>query len=133
MEYTLFDEFITLQALLKELGIIHSGGAIKGFLAENTVLFNGEKEERRGKKIRLGDIIELPDQGITITLKEPNAKERQLHDEEKEEKARVAALVKQLNKNNKTQQSPSKQKVKTVKTSKNKATKDRRPVRFPGT
>ena len=32
MEYKLFEEFITLQALLKELGIIHSGGAIKYFL-----------------------------------------------------------------------------------------------------
>ena len=36
MEYKLFDEYITLQALLKELSIIHSGGAIKGFLANNT-------------------------------------------------------------------------------------------------
>lgn len=44
MEYKLFDEYITLQALLKELSIIHSGGAIKGFLANNTVLFNGEDE-----------------------------------------------------------------------------------------
>ena len=45
MEYKLFDEYITLQALLKELSIIHSGGAIKGFLANNTVLFNGEDEK----------------------------------------------------------------------------------------
>ena len=50
MEYKLFDEYITLQALLKELSIIHSGGAIKGFLANNTVLFNGEDEKRRRKK-----------------------------------------------------------------------------------
>ena len=50
MEYKLFEEFITLQALLKELGIIQSGGAIKSFLAENIVYFNGELENRRGKK-----------------------------------------------------------------------------------
>lgn len=49
MEYKLFDGYITLQALLKELSIIHSGGAIKGFLANNVVLFNGEEEKRRGK------------------------------------------------------------------------------------
>ena len=30
MEYKLFDDYITLQSLLKELGIIQSGGAIKG-------------------------------------------------------------------------------------------------------
>ena len=41
MKYTLFDGFITLQALLKELGIIKSGGAVKGYLAETAVLFNG--------------------------------------------------------------------------------------------
>lgn len=50
MEYKLFDDYITLQALLKELGIIQSGGAIKGYLAETTVLFNGKDEKRRGKK-----------------------------------------------------------------------------------
>ena len=55
MEYKLFDDYITLQALLKELGIIQSGGAIKGYLAETTVLFNGQDEKRRGKKIRIGD------------------------------------------------------------------------------
>mgnify|MGYP002239829454 CR=1 FL=1 len=44
MEYKLFDDYITLQALLKELGIIQSGGAIKGYLAETTVLFNGQDE-----------------------------------------------------------------------------------------
>lgn len=32
MKYKLFDEYITLQALLKEVGIIQSGGAIKSFL-----------------------------------------------------------------------------------------------------
>ena len=42
MEYKLFEEFITLQALLKELGIIHSGGAIKSFLMDHQVYFNGE-------------------------------------------------------------------------------------------
>ena len=47
MEYKLFDEYITLQALLKELSIIHSGGAIKGFLANNTVLFRIIKRNKR--------------------------------------------------------------------------------------
>ena len=28
MNYKLFDDFITLQAILKELGIIQSGGAV---------------------------------------------------------------------------------------------------------
>ena len=49
MEYKLFDEFITLQALLKEVGIIQSGGAIKSFLADHQVFFNSELENRRGR------------------------------------------------------------------------------------
>ncbi|EHD54822.1 hypothetical protein SPAR85_2344 [Streptococcus pneumoniae GA44500] len=53
MEYKLFEEFITLQALLKELGITHSGGAIKSFLSEHSVYFNRELESRRGKNFVL--------------------------------------------------------------------------------
>ena len=87
MKYKLFDEYITLQALLKEVGIIQSGGAIKSFLQKNKVYFNGELETRRGKKIRIGDIITLP-----------NQKERAEHDKELLEKKRVASLVKEMNK-----------------------------------
>ena len=32
MHYTLFDDYITLQSLLKDLRIIQSGGAVKSFL-----------------------------------------------------------------------------------------------------
>ena len=76
MEYKLFDEYITLQALLKELSIIHSGGAIKGFLANNTVLFNGEDEKRRGKKLRYGDVITIPSEELEIT---DNKKKQKAH------------------------------------------------------
>ena len=72
MEYKLFDDYITLQALLKEVGIIQSGGAIKSFLQENQVYFNGELETRRGKKICIGDTITLPNQKLEILLTAPN-------------------------------------------------------------
>ena len=116
MEYKLFDDYITLQALLKELGIIQSGGAIKGYLAETTVLFNGQDEKRRGKKIRIGD---------TITIVEPTSAEKQEHLEAIAEKERVAAIVKELNQKNK--------KVKKQNQGKTKQTNERKPVRFPGT
>ncbi|VGR17590.1 hypothetical cytosolic protein [Streptococcus pyogenes] len=129
MIYKLFTEFITLQALLKELGIIQSGGAIKGFLAETTVLFNGEDEKRRGKKIRVGDKISLPDQDLIITIVEPSQ-------EEMAEKTRVAALVKQMNQANKktsskhnNRQSTTKKSLRATKKTKGKPTA---PVRFPG-
>ncbi|NQN48533.1 hypothetical protein HPA07_08570 [Streptococcus suis] len=126
MEFKLFDDYITLQALLKTTGILHSVGAIKGFLEENTILFNGEDEKRRGKKIRVGDVITLPDHNTSITIVAPSAEEIKQHQEDQAEKERVAAIVKKLNQENKK----NKKQVKTPK----KATKntERKPVRFPG-
>ena len=98
MEYKLFEEFITLQALLKELGIIHSGGAIKSFLADHLVYFNGELENRRGKKVRIGDSIDIPDMKIHIILTQPSQEEQEEYLQEKLEKDRVAKLVKEMNK-----------------------------------
>ena len=98
MDYKLFDDYITLQSLLKTTGILPSGGAIKGFLAENLVLYNGEKEDRRGKKIRIGDRIDLPDQGLSIQIIAPSQEERDLHQEDLAEKERVTKMVKEMNK-----------------------------------
>lgn len=125
MDYKLFDDYITLQALLKETSIIQSGGAIKGYLADNTVLFNGQDEKRRGKKLRLGDKVELLSQGITITLIQPNEEEFKQHQLDLEEKHRVAELVKKMNKNNKKQGKKANTTSKTAKQTK-------KPVRFPG-
>ncbi|CAN2924991.1 S4 domain-containing protein YaaA [Streptococcus dysgalactiae] len=136
MIYKLFTEFITLKALLKELRIIQSGGAIKGFLAKTTVLFNGEDEKRRGKKIRVGDKISLPDQDLIITIVEPNQEEKEQFAEEMAKKTRLAALVKQMNQTNKktsskhkNRQSTTKQSLRATKKTKGKSTA---PVRFPG-
>lgn len=125
MDYKLFDDYITLQALLKETGIIQSGGAIKSYLADNTVLFNGQDEKRRGKKLRRGDKVELLSQGITITLIQPNEEEFKQHQLDLEEKNRVAELVKKMNKNNKKQ-------VKKANTTSKTAKQTKKPVRFPG-
>ena len=121
MEYKLFEEFITLQALLKELGIIHSGGAIKSFLAEHLVYFNGELENRRGKKVRIGDSIDIPDLKIHIILTQPSQEEQKEHLEEKLEKERVAKLVKEMNKT-----------VNKKPTKKHQVSKTKTAPRFPG-
>ena len=98
MEYKLFEEFITLQALLKELGITHSGGAIKSFLSEHSVYFNGELENRRGKKLRIGDKVDIPDMNIDILLTQPTSEEQEEYQADKVEKERIAKLVKEMNK-----------------------------------
>ena len=121
MEYKLFEEFITLQALLKELGIIQSGGAIKSFLAENIVYFNGELENRRGKKIRIGDSIEIPKMQLHISIVQPSIDEIEEYKLEKLEKERVAKLVKEMNKT-----------VKKKPTKKTPKAKTKTAPRFPG-
>ncbi|MFS9239953.1 S4 domain-containing protein YaaA [Streptococcus australis] len=123
MNYKLFDEFITLQALFKELGIIQSGGAIKAFLHENQVEVNGKVETRRGRKLRVGDTIEVIGEKEVITLTEPSPEEIEDYQADKLEKERVAQLVKKLNKEQK-QKKDSKPK---------KEENKRKPVRFPGT
>ena len=131
MEYKLFDDYITLQALLKETGIIQSGGAIKTFLSEYPVLFNGEPENRRGKKLRVNDRISLPEQGIEINLTAPSQEEILQHEKEIAEKKRVAELVKAMNKDLKKSQTSKKEKRRnTGVPKKQKTTKS--PVRFPG-
>ena len=52
-------EYIELQQLLKMEDLISSGGQAKYFLAKNEVLVNDIKEDRRGKKLRKGDIIKI--------------------------------------------------------------------------
>ena len=121
MEYKLFEEFITLQALLKELGIIQSGGAIKSFLMDHQVYFNGELESRRGKKIRVGDTIDIPDLKIDITLTQPSLKEQEEYHADKIEKERIAKLVKEMNKG-----------VKKEKQKNTLSPKTKQAPRFPG-
>lgn len=56
-------EFITLGQALKMTDAISSGGMAKWFLSEHEVFVNGEAEDRRGKKLRHGDIVNIPGVG----------------------------------------------------------------------
>ena len=60
------EPFITLGVLLKITGVIDTGGQAKFFLAENTVLVNGEEENRRGRKLYHGDLIQVGKQAFSI-------------------------------------------------------------------
>jgi ribosome-associated protein len=65
-------EFITLDALLKWTGIVDTGGQAKALIATGIVKVNGEEETRRGRKLRTGDQITVPEAGTwIITRKEP--------------------------------------------------------------
>ena len=56
-------EFVTLGQVLKMTDTISSGGMAKWFLSEHEVFVNGEAEARRGKKVRHGDVINIPGVG----------------------------------------------------------------------
>lgn len=50
-------EYITLGQFLKLSDCIQSGGQAKSFLQEAEVLVNNENENRRGRKLRVDDLI----------------------------------------------------------------------------
>lgn len=56
---TLKTEFITLNQLLKLVGISFNGAEAKYMILDEKIKVNGEVEIRRGKKIRSGDIVEF--------------------------------------------------------------------------
>ena len=66
-EITIYSEYITLGQFLKLADIIQTGGEAKSFLAENTVVIDGEVDNRRGRKLRGGEIVEVLGQRYEIT------------------------------------------------------------------
>ncbi|SDN84724.1 ribosome-associated protein [Psychrobacillus sp. OK028] len=64
LEEIRFDsEFITLGQLLKMTDAISSGGMAKWFLSEHEVYVNGEVDQRRGRKLRHNDVVNIPEVG----------------------------------------------------------------------
>ena len=57
-------EFITMGQFLKFENIVESGGMAKIFLSEYQVLVNGEQDQRRGRKLYSGDIVQIEEVGI---------------------------------------------------------------------
>ena len=55
----IYTEYITLAQFLKLADLITNGGEAKFFLAENEVVINGEHDNRRGRKLRDGDQVEV--------------------------------------------------------------------------
>ena len=65
-EITINTEFITLGQFLKLADIIQSGGEAKSFLVQNKVEIDGISDNRRGRKLRGGEIIEILGQRYEI-------------------------------------------------------------------
>ena len=63
------EEYLTLNVLLKIIDVIPTGGMAKIYLAENYVVVNGEKENRRGRKLYEGDKVVVEGKNYIIARK----------------------------------------------------------------
>jgi len=59
-------EYIELHHLLQTLSLVSSGGEAKMRIRSGEVLYNGEVETRRRKKLRLEETVEIDGKKIII-------------------------------------------------------------------
>ncbi len=59
-------DYITLQQLLKLESIASTGGEAKILVSQLDITVNGEKENRRGKKLYPGDVIMISGKRYTV-------------------------------------------------------------------
>ena len=52
-------EYIKLDQLLKLGNYVNTGGTVKALLQEGVIKVNNKTEQRRGKKIYPGDVVEI--------------------------------------------------------------------------
>lgn len=66
--YTLEEEYIRLDDLLKLCGCVETGGQAKVLIQGGGVLLDGEVCTMRGKKLRGGEVVTVPhiDEEITV-------------------------------------------------------------------
>ena len=57
----IWSEYITLGQLLKLQDYISNGSEAKQYLDDYAPEINGEPDNRRGRKIRPGDVVKMPD------------------------------------------------------------------------
>ncbi len=57
---------IRLGQLLKLTGVVDAGSEVKGLLAEEPVLVNGEPEARRGRQLRPGDVVRVREDELRV-------------------------------------------------------------------
>jgi ribosome-associated protein len=57
---------IRLGQLLKLADVVDSGGEARDYLEHEQVFVNGERETRRGRQLRCGDVVTLTDTALEI-------------------------------------------------------------------
>jgi len=69
--FTLNDEYIRLDDLLKLTGCVQTGGQAKVLIQGGGVLLDGEVCTMRGKKLRGGETVTVPETDEEITVDRP--------------------------------------------------------------
>lgn len=72
VKIAIYTDFITLGQFLKLAGVINNGGEAKFYLQNEDVLVCGEVENRRGRKLRVGDFVEINGRKFEIVQKNEN-------------------------------------------------------------
>ena len=67
IEFQLHTEYIDLLQLMKATSIVMSGGEAKMLVDDGFITVNGEIENRRRRKLRVGDVV-IFDAQIQISL-----------------------------------------------------------------
>lgn len=67
LEVPIRGETIRLGQLLKLVGALDSGSEAKSFLAAEHVSVNEEREQRRGRQLRAGDVVRVGEQELLVT------------------------------------------------------------------
>jgi ribosome-associated protein len=60
-------QMIRLGQLLKLAGVLDSGAEIKAFLSSERVWVNGERDQRRGRQLHVGDVVRIGDSELRLT------------------------------------------------------------------
>jgi ribosome-associated protein len=59
-------DMIRLGQLLKLAGVVDPGGELKSLLAETEVLVNGEPDNRRGRQLHDGDVVQIAGERLRV-------------------------------------------------------------------
>ena len=61
------DESIRLGQVLKLAGVVDDGGVAREVIERGLVTVNGEVETRRGRQVRVGDVVTLEGEALRVT------------------------------------------------------------------
>lgn len=66
MDVEIRGDMIRLGQLLKLAGVVEDGAMARSVIEAGAVLVNGDVETRRGRQLRVGDLVEVAGESLTV-------------------------------------------------------------------